>query len=106
MTINDSMSLVVFYLSIDSALSDFRNVIYVLIKSYPTHAPQSLSINPPTPVPFTPSPAQELDICDQEASDASDFVIYKQIGPVLIKNDLDEAKDTISKRLEFITGEM
>ena len=52
------------------------------------------------------TPRQELDICDQEASDGSDFVIYKQIGPILIKNDLEEAKDTIGKRLEFITGEM
>jgi hypothetical protein len=49
---------------------------------------------------------QELDICDQESSSGSDSVIYKQVGPVLIKNDLDEARDTVEKRLEFITAEM
>lgn len=92
-------------LSIDSALSDCRNVISVLIKSYRLSHPQSLN-QPSLPSPTHTIPWQELDICDQEASDGSDFVIYKQIGPVLIKNDLDEAKDTISKRLEFITGEM
>ncbi|KAL7441304.1 hypothetical protein ACHAXH_008553 [Discostella pseudostelligera] len=49
---------------------------------------------------------QELDICDQEASSGSDSVVYKQVGPVLIKNDLDEARETVEKRLEFITGEI
>lgn len=33
-------------------------------------------------------------------------MIFKQVGPVLIKNDLSEAKDTVEKRLEFITGEL
>merc|ERR1712194_620437 len=49
---------------------------------------------------------QELDICDQEASDGGEAVIYKQVGPVLIKNDLDEARETVEKRLEFISGEI
>eukprot|EP00584_Thalassiosira_punctigera_P002077 CAMPEP_0172530742 /NCGR_PEP_ID=MMETSP1067-20121228/4380_1 /TAXON_ID=265564 ORGANISM="Thalassiosira punctigera, Strain Tpunct2005C2" /NCGR_SAMPLE_ID=MMETSP1067 /ASSEMBLY_ACC=CAM_ASM_000444 /LENGTH=142 /DNA_ID=CAMNT_0013314997 /DNA_START=108 /DNA_END=536 /DNA_ORIENTATION=+ len=49
---------------------------------------------------------QELDVCDQEASDGGEAVVYKQVGPVLIKNDLDEAKETVEKRLEFITGEI
>ena len=49
---------------------------------------------------------QELDVCDQEASEGSDVTVYKQVGPVLMKNDLDEAKDTVEKRLEFISGEM
>jgi prefoldin beta subunit len=31
--------------------------------------------------------------------------IYKMVGPVLLKNDLDDAKLTVSKRLEFIMGE-
>jgi len=34
------------------------------------------------------------------------LLLLNQIGPVLIKNDLDEAIDTVKKRLEFITGEM
>lgn len=32
--------------------------------------------------------------------------VYKMVGPVLIKNDIDDAKLTVSKRLEFITGEI
>ncbi len=31
--------------------------------------------------------------------------VYKMVGPVLLKNDLDDAKLTVSKRLEFIMGE-
>ena len=31
--------------------------------------------------------------------------VYKMVGPVLLKNDLDDAKLTVSKRLEFIIGE-
>ncbi|XP_059378302.1 prefoldin subunit 6-like [Carassius carassius] len=32
--------------------------------------------------------------------------VYKIIGPVLVKQDLDEAKATVSKRLEYINGEI
>lgn len=32
--------------------------------------------------------------------------VYKLIGPVLVKQDMDEAKATVSKRLDYITGEM
>ena len=32
--------------------------------------------------------------------------VYKLIGPVLVKQDLDEAKATVAKRLEYINGEM
>ena len=31
--------------------------------------------------------------------------VYKMVGPVLLKQDLDEAKSTVEKRLEFIGGE-
>lgn len=31
--------------------------------------------------------------------------VYKMIGPILIKQDLDEAQQTVQKRLEFIRGE-
>ena len=44
---------------------------------------------------------QELSLID----DGSSNVIYKKIGPVLIKQDLDEAKETVKKRLEYIGGE-
>ena len=42
---------------------------------------------------------QELTLLDSSTN------VYKMVGPVLIKNSLDDAKDTVSKRLEFITAE-
>jgi len=41
----------------------------------------------------------ELDLVDESCK------VYKQIGPVLMKQDLEEARDTVKKRLEFIGGE-
>jgi len=35
-----------------------------------------------------------------------DSCVYKKVGPVLMKHDLDEAKQTVSKRLEFIANEL
>uniref|UniRef100_A0A3P9HYZ6 Prefoldin subunit 6 n=1 Tax=Oryzias latipes TaxID=8090 RepID=A0A3P9HYZ6_ORYLA len=43
---------------------------------------------------------EELDLLD------SSNTIYKLIGPVLVKQDLDEAKATVTKRLEYINGEI
>lgn len=43
---------------------------------------------------------EELDLLD------STNTVYKLIGPVLVKQDLDEAKATVTKRLEYINGEM
>ncbi|XP_044060202.1 prefoldin subunit 6 [Siniperca chuatsi] len=43
---------------------------------------------------------EELDLLD------STNTVYKLIGPVLVKQDLDEAKATVTKRLEYITGEI
>lgn len=42
---------------------------------------------------------QELQLLDANAN------IYKMVGPILIKNTHEDAKDTVSKRLEFITSE-
>jgi prefoldin beta subunit len=36
----------------------------------------------------------------------SSNTVYKLIGPVLVKQDLEEAKATVAKRLEYINGEM
>ena len=33
-------------------------------------------------------------------------VVYKLVGPVLVKQDQAEAKNNVDKRLEFIRGEM
>lgn len=42
---------------------------------------------------------QELDILDDESN------VYKLIGPVLVKQDLVEAKANVDKRIEYISGE-
>jgi prefoldin beta subunit len=42
---------------------------------------------------------QELELLDGSSN------IYKMVGPVLIKNSLDDAKETVAKRIEFITAE-
>ena len=33
-------------------------------------------------------------------------MVYKLVGPVLVKQDLEEAKQTVDKRLEYITKEV
>ncbi|CAL8262956.1 unnamed protein product [Lota lota] len=43
---------------------------------------------------------EELDLME------SANTVYKLIGPVLVKQDLDEAKATVAKRLEYINGEI
>ena len=43
---------------------------------------------------------QEFDLLDDEAN------IYKQIGPVLLKQDKTEAVMSVNGRLEFINKEM
>ncbi|XP_046876140.1 prefoldin subunit 6 [Hypomesus transpacificus] len=43
---------------------------------------------------------EELDMLENQNT------VYKLIGPVLVKQDLDEAKATVAKRLEYINGEI
>ncbi|KAG6622377.1 Prefoldin subunit 6 [Phytophthora cinnamomi] len=43
---------------------------------------------------------KELDLLDDEAK------VYKLVGPVLLKQDVDEAKSNVNKRLEFINNEL
>jgi len=43
---------------------------------------------------------EELDLLDSQNT------VYKLIGPVLVKQDADEAKATVAKRLEYINGEI
>ena len=43
---------------------------------------------------------QELDLLDDSST------VYKMVGPILMENDLDDAKQTVEKRLEYIAGEM
>lgn len=35
-----------------------------------------------------------------------DNAVYKLIGPVLVKQDLDEAKQNVTKRMDYINGEL
>ncbi|XP_072106136.1 prefoldin subunit 6 [Mobula birostris] len=43
---------------------------------------------------------EELDLLEAENR------VYKLMGPVLVKQDLEEAKSTVAKRLHYITGEI
>ena len=43
---------------------------------------------------------QELDVLEDGA------VVYKLVGPVLVKQELAEAKQTLEKRLEYIKKEL
>lgn len=43
---------------------------------------------------------QELDLLE------SDAVVYKLIGPVLVKQDLDDCKMTVNSRLKHFKGQM
>lgn len=48
-----------------------------------------------------------LTACEQEFDSlGDDAVIYKLVGPVLVKQDTIEAKQNVEKRLEFIKGEL
>lgn len=43
---------------------------------------------------------QELELLEDDAN------VYKLIGPVLVKQDLAEAKANVNKRLDYITAEL
>jgi prefoldin beta subunit len=43
---------------------------------------------------------KELELLDDDAN------VYKLIGPVLVKQDLAEAKANVNKRLDYITAEL
>ncbi len=43
---------------------------------------------------------QELDLI------GNDGIVYKRIGPVLLQQEVDEARQTVQKRLEFIQSEI
>ncbi len=47
---------------------------------------------------------QELDFIDE--NDSGNSQVYKLVGPVLMKNELSDAKQTVEQRLELITGEL
>ena len=43
---------------------------------------------------------QELDLLSDDAN------VFKLIGPVLVKQDLAEARANVRKRIEYITAEL
>eukprot|EP00823_Brevimastigomonas_motovehiculus_P005970 TRINITY_DN465_c0_g1_i1.p1 TRINITY_DN465_c0_g1~~TRINITY_DN465_c0_g1_i1.p1 ORF type:complete len:141 (+),score=47.28 TRINITY_DN465_c0_g1_i1:35-457(+) len=43
---------------------------------------------------------EELKLLDEKSA------IFKQVGPVLLKTDLDEAKGNVESRLKFFSGEI
>lgn len=43
---------------------------------------------------------QELSLLEDDGK------VYKMVGPVLIKQDLNEARSNVDKRIEFITTEI
>lgn len=43
---------------------------------------------------------QELELLEDDAT------VYKMVGPLLVKQDLVEAKSNVGKRLEYIEGEL
>ncbi|KAK2186728.1 hypothetical protein NP493_193g04080 [Ridgeia piscesae] len=43
---------------------------------------------------------QELDLLEDGAT------VYKMIGPVLVKQDTEESRQNVQKRIDYITGEM
>ena len=45
-------------------------------------------------------PMQEMDVLEDGA------VVYKLIGPVLVQQELAEARQTVDKRLDYINKEM
>lgn len=48
---------------------------------------------------------QELELMDA-STDSGSGRVYKLVGPVLIKNELGDARQTVEQRLELITGEL
>ncbi|KAL6623924.1 Prefoldin [Neocallimastix sp. 'constans'] len=53
------------------------------------------------------SQKQENESIQQEFKELKDdAVIYKMIGPVLVKQDKADATQNVDKRLEYINGEM
>ncbi|XP_072892550.1 LOW QUALITY PROTEIN: prefoldin subunit 6, partial [Hemitrygon akajei] len=63
--------------------------------------PAPFSASGPLPVPaVSPILSQELELMEPENR------VYKLMGPVLVRQELQEAKSTVAKRLHYINGEI
>merc|ERR1712048_24054 len=50
---------------------------------------------------------QETQLVKEEFENLEeDAVVYKLVGPVLVKQPVDDSKDNVNKRLEYINGEL
>eukprot|EP00930_Biecheleria_cincta_P052777 TRINITY_DN38065_c0_g1_i1.p1 TRINITY_DN38065_c0_g1~~TRINITY_DN38065_c0_g1_i1.p1 ORF type:complete len:123 (-),score=45.50 TRINITY_DN38065_c0_g1_i1:160-528(-) len=50
---------------------------------------------------------QETELVQQEFETIEDdATIYKLVGPVMVKQNVDDAKSNVEKRLEYISGEL
>ncbi|CAK9039118.1 unnamed protein product [Durusdinium trenchii] len=50
---------------------------------------------------------QETELVKEEFdSIEEDAVVYKLVGPVMVKQNVDDAKGNVTKRLEYISGEL
>ncbi|CAE8609655.1 unnamed protein product [Polarella glacialis] len=53
------------------------------------------------------SQQQETDMVKDEFDTLEDgAIVYKLVGPVMVKQNPDDAKDNVNKRLEYIKGEL
>lgn len=83
---------------LDAQKSESEAVKKVSSEPGPAHKLRCSQLPGLTPISFP---------CAQEfASLSPENTIYKQVGPVLLKQDQDEAKANVDKRLEFINSEM
>jgi prefoldin beta subunit len=49
---------------------------------------------------------ENLSVQKEFTNLSEDSTVYKLVGPVLLKQETEEAKSTVKGRLEFIGGEM
>merc|ERR1712050_620339 len=50
---------------------------------------------------------QETDLVKDEFDNLEeDAVVYKLVGPVMVKQNVDDAKANVEKRLDYIKGEL
>ncbi|KAJ8924828.1 hypothetical protein NQ315_000982 [Exocentrus adspersus] len=79
---------------LQSELNSFKNVQKELQKAIQTRQQLDGQFNENEIV------KQELDILPDDGK------VYKSVGPVLIKTELVEAKQNVSKRIDYITKEL
>ncbi|XP_022066345.1 prefoldin subunit 6 isoform X1 [Acanthochromis polyacanthus] len=78
------------------------NCLVGLVRAFKTHVSKSMSARQKLETQLAENNIvkEELDLLN------SSNIVYKLIGPVLVKQDVDEAKATVAKRLEYINGEI